>query len=150
MAYMWSVRERRREFGTDISDKQRDEIRAEYRELHRRVDRAYRPVRDLFAEFLGEEPRYDLRHEVYEDGGHDLPVDYPFTQWSDALTFEEATNKWANADEDHLGNLLQRQEAVLDASRTGPVRSAPSQRPNHRPSSRQPQLLGSRAGSHAS
>ena len=112
---MWSFRERRRTFEADSSDKRRDRIRAEYRELQRRVDRAYRPVRDLFIEFLGEEPRYDLRREVYEDGGNDVPVDYPFTQWWDALTFDEAFDRWTYADDDHVGNLLQRQEAVLDA-----------------------------------
>ncbi len=115
MDYMWSFRDRRRAFATDISDKRRDEIRAEYRELRRRLDRAYRPVRDLFVEFLGEEPRHDLRDELYEDGGRDLPVDSPFTKWWDALTFDEAFDKWASADDDHIGNLLQRQEAVLDA-----------------------------------
>jgi len=112
---MWSFRERRRTFQADSSDKRRDRIRAEYRELQRRVDRGYRPVRDLFIEFLGEEPRYDLRCEVYEDGGNDVPVDYPFTQWWDALTFDEAFDRWTYADDDHVGNLLQRQEAVLDA-----------------------------------
>lgn len=115
MAYTWSFRNRRRAFATDISDEQRDEIRAEYRELHRRVDRAYRPVRELFVEFLGEEPRYDLRDEISEDDGHDLPLDSPFTQWLEGLTFDEAFAKWANADDDHVGNLLERQEAVLDA-----------------------------------
>jgi hypothetical protein len=115
MAYMWSFRDRRRKFDTDLSDRQRDRIRAEYLELHRRVDRAYRPVRDLFVAFLGEEPRYDLRHEVDEGGGYDLPVDYPFTRWWDALTIDEAFDKWDNVDEDHVGKLLQRQEAVLEA-----------------------------------
>ncbi len=115
MEYVWSFRDRRRKFNKDISDGQRDRIRAEYRELHGRVDRAYRPVRELFVEFLGEEPRYDLRHEIYEDGGPDLPIDHPFTQWWDALTVDEAFERWADADDDRVGSLLQRQEAVLDA-----------------------------------
>jgi hypothetical protein len=115
VAYTWMFRERRLEFAADISEKKRDEIRAEYRELRRQVDRAFRPLRDLFVEFLGEEPRYDLRRDVHDDGGHDVPVESPFTQWWDALTFEEALDRWANADDDHIENLLRRQEAVLDA-----------------------------------
>jgi hypothetical protein len=115
VAYAWSFRDRRRAFATDISDKRREAIRAEYRALRRRLDRAYRPVRDLFVEFLGGEPQYDLRREVHDDGENDHPVDQPFTQWWDALSFDEAFERWAKADDDHVGRLLQHQEAVLDA-----------------------------------
>jgi hypothetical protein len=114
-AYTWSVRDRRRVFGTDLSDRQRDRIRAEFRALHGQLDRAYRPVRELFVQFVGEEPRYDLRHEVFEDRGDDLPVDAPLTRWSDALTFDEAFDTWADVDDDQIEDLLERQEAVLDA-----------------------------------
>jgi hypothetical protein len=114
-AYMAAFLDRRREFATDLSDERRDEIRDEYRKSHGRVRQAYRPARDLFAEFLVEEPDYDLRREIYESGGYDLPLDYPFTQWWSALTFDEAYGRWSNADDDHISRYMRRQEAVLDA-----------------------------------
>jgi hypothetical protein len=151
MAYTWSLRDRRRRFDTDISEELRDEIRAEYRELRRRLDRAYRPVRDLFVEFLGEEPRYDLRHEVYEDGGSDLPVDHSFTQWWDALTFDEAFDKWRTPMTTTSETFSSARRLSWTLSRTGPVRSALSRTRNHRASCRQPRLIcRGRAGWHAS
>ena len=107
--------ERRRELQAEVPDSRLEEVRDEYRSKQRQVGQAYRRVRDLFHAFLREEPGYDTRHEVFVNGGHDLPLDYALTNWWSPLTLDEALNKWSNADDDHIGHYLRRQQAVLEA-----------------------------------
>lgn len=89
--------------------------RDEYQDRRLKVDSAHRVVRDLFRQFVEEEPTYDLRGDLSDDAAADIPVDYPLRDWWSALTFDDALDRWANADDDHLQPFIERQRAVLRA-----------------------------------
>jgi len=132
--YMRTFLAHRRELQGDLSDQRVNEIRDEYRTLQRAVVAAYRPVRDLFHGFIEEEPGFDQRNQMFDDGIGDIPLEYPLTSWWRPLTFDEARANWANADDDHIEQHLQRMLAVLEAFEDWarverPVAAQPQQEP---------------------
>jgi hypothetical protein len=107
--------ERRRQVGPQRTHDEFGTFRDEYRVLQRRVVAAYRPVKDLYLNFLHHEPQFDRRNEVYGDEAHYFSPDNPLTDLWSALTFDEALHRWENADDEHFAAFLERDRAVLDA-----------------------------------
>jgi hypothetical protein len=138
-SYTETFLQRRRELRSDTPPERVEEMRSEYRKLQRAVVQAYRPIRDLYRDFIEEEPGYDQRHEVVDDP-YGLALDYPLTNWWTPLTFDEALDKWSNADDEHIGHFLRRQHAVLEAFEDWAriERPGPDEQKGARPPEREP------------
>jgi len=107
--FLW----RRRELAGAISVPR--DVREEYQQLHRAIVRDYARVRDDYVRFIESDPSYDLRGDVDAESPEMHAVDEPLTSWWRPLTFEDALQRWSNADDDHLAPFLERQKAVLRA-----------------------------------
>lgn len=58
----------RRELVGGMTPERRAAVAQEYRQLHRAVTAAYRRIRDRYQDFLLDEPRYDIRGQLFDDG----------------------------------------------------------------------------------
>jgi hypothetical protein len=109
--YIETFLTRRAQYKAGMSGEELDRAREEYGRLQRGVARAYRAVREHYRRFLNDEPQYDRSSADFED----YVPEEPLPRWWQPLTFDEALETYANADDDHLRRFIAEERAILEA-----------------------------------
>jgi hypothetical protein len=109
--YMETFLARRAQYNEGMTGHQLEEARAEYGRLQRRAVRCYRDLREHYRRFLRDEPQFDRSSADPDDYVSAEPL--PF--WWEALTFDSALDRYANADDDHLRRYMTEERAILEA-----------------------------------